>query len=77
MAKIFTHNEAADIIECFEHILEKNGIKIPDSDRTGEQTEACLCGESYSELLDEVELMLIDLLKRAGTKAKIKKFVFQ
>ena len=77
MAEIYTHNETASLVDCFESLLERKGIVVPDDDRTGESSESCLYGVTYSDLLDEVELMVIDLLKRAESRARIKKFVFE
>ena len=64
---IYTHNLAANIIECFEDVLDANGIVVPDDDRTGDESEACLYGTTYYNLLEDVESILIDLL----TKAKV------
>ena len=64
---IHTHNVAAEIIECFEDVLNKCGIMIPDEDRNGDESEACIYGTTYYNLLEDVESILIDLL----TKAKV------
>lgn len=41
-----------------ESILEEYGIKIPDSNRTGDETKACLFGEAYFTVEDELVEML-------------------
>ena len=61
--KIYTHNIAANILEEFEEILYANGVVIPDDERTGEESEACLYGDTYSNLLYNVECYIIEALK--------------
>lgn len=61
--KIYTHNIAADLVELFEDVLDRHDIKIPDDDRTGDETEGCLYGQTYSDLLDETEICLIEAIK--------------
>jgi len=41
---------ASDIIHKFEELLAENGIKIPNSERTGDETEACIFGTDYYAL---------------------------
>ena len=63
---IFTHDEAMQILELFEHILEEHDVTIPspeDNDREEDNT-ARLYGSVYSDLLDEVEDRLISLLDK-------------
>lgn len=64
--KICTHDEAMLIVEMFENILCEHGIKVPgpeDNEREPDNEDA-LYGSTYSNLLDEVEGRLIDLLDR-------------
>lgn len=42
------------IIALFEDLLNKNNISIPDVDRTGEDGEARLFGNTYYQLEDSV-----------------------
>lgn len=66
MSKIFTHDEAAKIVELFEDVLSDYGIKIPSPEDDERETDnaAVLYGSVYSGLLDSVENKLIDLLDR-------------
>lgn len=65
---IYTHNEAAEIVELFENILSNADIKVPDVDdnQRDPNNDAVLFGETYSHLLDEVEEHLIHLLKKSS-----------
>lgn len=71
--KIFTHDEATLIVEQFENVLDAYGIKVPspEDDEREPDNEAKLYGTVYSELLDEVEARVIDLLNRAKGNAAI------
>ena len=64
--EIYTHNEAAYIIELFEELLVANNIKLPspEDDNRDPDNDAALYGTTYSELLDEVEWRLIYMLQR-------------
>ena len=68
--KIYTHEEAANIIELFEDLLDDYGIRDPD-------TSASLYGSVYSELLDEVEDKLLDIIIRAKSGDKVVEYVFE
>lgn len=59
---VSTRNIAADIVERFEAILDEYDINIPDDLREGSINEASLYGETYSNLLDEVEEILYSAL---------------
>ena len=48
------------ILGKLENLLAQHGIKIPDSHRMGEDDEACIFGETYYALEDEIT----DLLNR-------------
>lgn len=67
---IYTHNVASDIVGLFEDLLEKFDITIPDDDREGNEGEARLYGQTYSDLLDETEGLLIKLLQDAGVASE-------
>ena len=70
---IYTHDEAALIVEEFEAALDKYGIRLPspeDGER-GEDNTAALYGSTYADLLDSVESALIDLLNRHSADAQI------
>ena len=49
---------AIEILAEFEELLDKEGIKIPSEDRTGEKEEACLYGVEYYELEDSITEIL-------------------
>ena len=76
--KIYTHNEATDILEIFEDVLADYNIIVPspeDDDRE-EDNEACLYGSTYSDLLDAVEERLIDILNRKNAETEVVSYVF-
>ena len=62
---IYTHNLAADMIELFEDELDKRNIKIPDEDRTGDESEAAIYGMTYANLLDDVESVIVNYCEQA------------
>lgn len=65
MKKIYTHDEAARIVEAFDDILADNGIKVPspEDDERDSENEAALYGSVYSDLQDFVETRLIEILE--------------
>lgn len=67
--KIYTHDEAALIVDFFEEVLDKYGLKIPspEDDERGEENDAKLYGSVYSELLDNVEEKLCEMLTRQAS----------
>ncbi len=75
---IYTHDEAALIVEEFETVLEKYGVKIPSPEDDGREEDngATLYGSTYSDLLDSVEDMLIDLLNRRANGAPVVEYTF-
>lgn len=78
MSKIYTHDEAAKIVEFFERILDQHNIYIPspEDDERDLYTSAPLYGSTYSELLDEVEANLIDIIEQTQAKATVVKYEF-
>ncbi len=66
MKSVFTHDEAAKIVEAFEDVLEKYDVTLPsgDDDERDETNTARLYGDTYSELLDYVEYVLIGMLDK-------------
>lgn len=76
--KIFTHTEAAEIISMFEEVLSRYNISVPspeDDDRE-EDDMIGLYGSTYSDLLDNVESRLIDLLESKSDDTEIVKYTF-
>lgn len=63
---IYTRDEAMLIVEMFENVLDTYNIKVPspEDDERELDNEAKLYGSVYSDLLDNVEESLIDLLDR-------------
>ena len=63
---IYTRDEAMLIVEMFENVLGTYNIKVPspEDDEREPDNEAKLYGSVYSDLLDNVEESLIDLLDR-------------
>lgn len=63
---IYTRDEAMLIVEMFENVLDTYNIKVPspEDDEREPDNEAKLYGSVYSDLLENVEESLIDLLDR-------------
>lgn len=66
MDTIFTHDEAALIVEMFEDILAEYNIHIPspEDDEREPDNMVGLYGSTYSDLLDAVEDSICDILER-------------
>lgn len=71
--KIYTHDEAMLLCELFEDILIRNNICVPspeDDERDAEDAVG-LYGSTYSELLDDIEERLIELLEKHTPETEI------
>lgn len=70
---IYTRNEAAQIVELFEDVLDKYGIQVPsqDDDQRELNNEANLYGTTYWNLVDDVESRIVDLLHTHKTGTKV------
>ena len=75
---VYTHDEAAAILEQFEKVLDQYGIRVPspEDDEREDDNGACLYGSVYSDLLDDVEDLLLDMLKRYRSSGKVVPGVF-
>ena len=63
---IYTHDEGAKILDEFENVLSKYNIHVPspeDNDREKDNMIG-LYGSTYSELLDNIEKILISVLAK-------------
>lgn len=71
--KIYTHDEAAIIIEMFERVLDENNITVPspEDDEREADNDAKLYGSTYSDLLDGVEVALINLLNKHNAETAV------
>ena len=49
---------AIRILDIFEEMLENKGISIPNEERTGDESEACLYGMTYADLENAIEELL-------------------
>lgn len=59
LASVGKHRGVAiRILDVVEDMLECKGILIPDEDRTGDESEACLYGMTYSNLENAIEELL-------------------
>lgn len=67
MRTIYTLNEAADIVELFENLLDEHNIRIPspEDDERGDDNEAKIYGSVYGDLLYSVEDALLDIIERS------------
>lgn len=70
---IYTRDEAVLIVEMFENVLDTYNIKVPspEDDEREPDNEAKLYGSVYSDLLDNVEASLIELLEKHDEDAEI------
>ena len=57
-ADYFFTDLAILILEPFENLLTKYGIKLPDDQRTGDNDEAAIYGAAYYNLEDEIVTIL-------------------
>ena len=76
--KIYTHDEAAKIIEAFEDILAEHDICIPspEDDERGPENMTGLYGSVYSELLDHIEELLIDITNACKSGSDVIEYEF-
>lgn len=63
---IYTHDEAARIVELFEDILSRYNIHVPspEDEEREEDNMIGLYGSTYSELLDDIESEILSILER-------------
>lgn len=75
---IYTHDEAAKMIEMFEDILLKNDICIPspEDDEREPDNMMGLYGSTYSDLLDNIEGLLIDIISLCKQGSEVVKYEF-
>lgn len=73
MKEIYTHDEAARILDLFEDTLDKYNIRVPseEDDEREPDNEAKLYGSTYSALLDDVEWVLKELLYNHKPDTKV------
>ena len=69
---------SADICEVFEDLLDKHNITIPDKNREGDESEARLYGDEYSDTEDYVTQILYHLVRevRDNPNATINDFEY-
>lgn len=73
--QVYTHDVAAQIIEEMENLLIERDIRIPSpEDDEREEGDTGLYGSVYSDLLDNIEDILVKML--SGTNAKIIEGIF-
>lgn len=70
---IYTHDEAMLLIDLFEDVLSRYDIHVPspEDDEREPDNMVGLYGSVYSDLLDNVESKLIDLVDRAKANPKV------
>ena len=78
--KLYTRPFAADIVSLFENLLDAHDIIIPspeDSDgRFDDGNSAPIYGTTYSDLVDEIEQIIVDMLGHYDSEAEIISFVY-
>lgn len=52
--EIRIRNISASICDVFEELLDRVGISLPSEDRAGDECEAHIFGDTYSQIEDEV-----------------------
>lgn len=74
---IYTHDEAARLIDMFEDVLETNNIRVPSpEDDERDEDGYGLYGSTYSDLLDSIEEELINLLEKNKEDVDVVKYIF-
>lgn len=75
---IYTHDEAARIIDLFENVLSQYNIVIPspEDDERDADDMIGLYGSTYSNLLDEIEELLLSILSKTCTQTEIIPYYF-
>lgn len=75
---VYTHNEAANIIDIIEKVLTDYDISVPspEDDEREPDDKYGFYGSTYYDLLDDVEDRIIALLNRSGCQAQIITGVF-
>lgn len=78
MDTIYTHDEAALIIENFEDILSQYDIHIPspEDDERDEDNMVGLYGSVYDDLLSSIEGQLCSILSRCKAGEEIVEDMF-
>lgn len=76
--KIYTHDEAAIIVELFENMLDRYNIRLPspEDDEREPDNDVALYGSTYSDLFDSVEAYLINILNRHTSDTEVVQYVF-
>lgn len=78
--KLYTRPFAAEIVYLFEKLLDEHGIIIPspeDSDGRFDYVNfAPIYGTTYSDLADEIERILVNMLRHYDTETEIISFVY-
>jgi len=75
---IYTHDEAAALIERFEDVLSKYDIHVPspEDDEREPDNMVGLYGSTYSDLLDIIEYDVVNLLSKKTENTTIVPYVF-
>lgn len=74
---IYTHSEAADIVELFEDVLEQNNVTIPSpEDYERGEDSGRLYGSTYYHLLETVEARLVEIANKVRNGAQVVEDVF-
>lgn len=72
--KVYTHDEATRILDMFDDVLSHYDIHVPspEDDEREPDNMVGLYGSTYSELLDEVEELIIKIIEAAREATVIK-----
>lgn len=75
---VYTHDEAAKIVEMFEDILSEHNIHIPSPEDNEREPDNMigLYGSTYSSLLDNVEEILIDIIASCKQDSDVVEYEF-
>lgn len=78
MPVIYTHDEAARIMDIFESVLEGYNIHVPspEDDDRDEDDMIGLYGSTYSDIFDDVENAIIGIIEKTKSGFDVVKYVF-
>ena len=70
---IYTQNEAMNILDMFEDVLDQYDITVPspEDDERGEYNSARLYGSVWSDLLDSIQDAIVNIINEAKNGAEI------
>lgn len=70
---IYIRNETTNILDMFDDMLTKHGIKVPspEDDKRGEDNDTALYGSVYWTLFERLENALFDIVEKVKAGEEI------